>query len=59
MRKIFTLLAVALCIFGASAQQKKADKQTAQWRYEIQPVVGEAAQGTALVRIWTYERHRR
>ena len=56
MRKILTLLAVVLCIFGASAQQKKADKQTAQWRYEIQPVVGEAAQGTALVRIWTYSK---
>ena len=56
MRKILTLLAVMLCIFGASAQQKKADKQTAQWRYEIQPVVGEAAQGTALVRIWTYSK---
>lgn len=56
MRKILTLLAVALCIFGASAQQKKADKQTAQWRYEIQPVIGEAAQGSALVRVWTYSK---
>lgn len=40
-----------------NAQQRKADNQTAQWRYEIQPAVGQAAQGSALVRVWTYSKN--
>lgn len=56
MRKIVTLMAALVCFTGAFAQQRKADAQTAQWRYEIQPVVGQAAEGTALVRVWTYSK---
>lgn len=52
---MMTLLALLLCV-SMSGQQKKADTQTAQWRYEIQPVVGQAAEGTALVRVWTYSK---
>lgn len=39
---------------GMAQSKRKADKQTAQWRYELQAAVGQAAEGAALVRVWTY-----
>lgn len=53
---MMTLLAALLCVVSMSAQQGKADKQTAQWRYEIQPTTGQAANGSALVKVWTYSK---
>ena len=57
MKKVITLFAALLCLVGVNAQQNKADKQTAQWRYEIQPAVGQAAEGSALVRVWSYSKN--
>ncbi len=57
MKKIFTLMAAVLCVISIGAQQRKADTQTAQWRYEIQPTIGQAANGSALVRVWSYSKN--
>lgn len=41
---------------GSSQGRTKLDKDTAQWRYEIEPVnVG--VQGTYLVKTWTYSKN--
>ena len=56
MKKILLLFAALLSI-SVSAQnkeQKRVDKQTTQWRYELQAAVGQAAEGACLVRVWTY-----
>ena len=47
-----SLLMMPAALFAQA--QKKADKQTAQWRYEIQASVGQAPEGACLVRVWTY-----
>ena len=56
MKRIALILGLIMCAWsGLSAQaQRKADKQTTQWRYELQAAVGQAAEGAALVRVWTY-----
>ena len=58
MKKIlFSLLAVAICLhmMAASPKQKKADKDTNQFRYEIE-CAGNAIQGTYLVKVWSYSK---
>ena len=46
------------CLFVASAciaqSKKKMDKETLLWRYEIEPTIGQGAQGTYLVKVWSY-----
>lgn len=58
-----SFLSVLACApLSLSAQkiaQNKADKETAQWRYELQACVGQAPKGTALVRVWTYSKNAR
>jgi len=55
MKKILFCLFTLLIPGALLAQaQRKADKQTTQWRYEIQAAVGQAAEGACLVRVWTY-----
>lgn len=57
MKKILFIVCSALMLpvmLFADQAQKKADKQTAHWRYELQPAVGQAAEGACLVRVWTY-----
>ena len=57
MKKIIIFCLCALILVPASlfAQaQRKADKQTAQFRYEIEPSVGQAKEGGCTVRVWTY-----
>ncbi len=39
----------------SSAQNKKADRDTREWRYEIEGV-GEGREGTYLVKIWSYSK---
>lgn len=53
----FGLLFLTLCYsVTVSAQaKKKADKQTAAWRYEIE-AVGTGVQGTYLVKVWSYSK---
>ena len=57
MRKIILILfsfIIALPVF--SQAQRKANRDTEHWRYEIQPAVGQAPHGCALVRVWTYSK---
>jgi hypothetical protein len=58
--KKLTLLILSVFYFGygvsASAQaRKKADKDTEQWRYEIEPVQT-GSQGTYLIKVWSYSK---
>lgn len=58
MKKIiFSLLAAAVCLplLAAGPKQKKADKDTNQFRYEIE-CAGNAVQGTYLVKVWSYSK---
>jgi len=57
MKKIlFLLLTVAISLpMAAGIRQKKADKDTNQFRYEIE-CAGNAIQGTYLVKVWTYSK---
>ena len=57
MRKILlSLLVVVLCLPACrSIRQNKANKDTNQYRYEIE-CAGNAEQGTYLVKVWTYSR---
>ena len=41
--------------FTYGQARKKADKDTEHWRYELE-VVNEGAQGTYLIKIWSYSR---
>ena len=54
---ILSLLVVALCVpaMAAGPKQKKADKDTNQFRYEIE-CAGNAIQGTYLVKVWSYSK---
>lgn len=55
-RMLIFLLAVALCMPAmAGIRQRKADKDTKQFRYEIE-CGGNAIQGTYLVKVWTYSK---
>ena len=57
MKKLLlSLLVVALCVPAtAGIRQNKADKDTKQFRYEIE-CAGNAIQGTYLVKVWTYSK---
>ena len=57
MKKVFlSLLVVAFCLpVMAGPKQKKADKDTNQFRYEIE-CAGNAIQGTYLVKVWSYSK---
>ena len=55
--KFLSLFLIMLTSFGLSisAQNKKADKDTRNWVYEIEPVsVG--AQGSYLIKVWSYSK---
>lgn len=55
-RMLISILAVALCMPAmAGIRQRKADKDTKQFRYEIE-CGGNAIQGTYLVKVWTYSK---
>ncbi len=55
MKKI-ALFLCAVMLFGTvfAQSKKKMDKETMEWRYEIEPAVGQGAQGTYLVKVWSY-----
>lgn len=57
MRKFLLLLLVAATCLPATASisKKKADKDTNQFRYEIE-CAGNAIQGTYLVKVWSYSK---
>ena len=56
---LLSLSALFLSLGFVQAQavaKSKANKDTQHWRYEIQPSVGQAPQGCALVRVWSYSK---
>lgn len=56
MRKfLLSLLVVAMCAPVFAGAKKKADKDTNQFRYEIE-CTGNAVQGTYLVKVWSYSK---
>ena len=57
MKKFLLSLLVAACCVPAFAgiSQKKANKDTNQFRYEIE-CAGNAIQGTYLVKVWSYSK---
>ena len=56
MRKfLLPLLVAALCLPAFAGSKKKADKDTDQFRYEIE-CAGNAIQGTYLVKVWSYSK---
>jgi len=56
MRKfLLSLLVVAMCAPVFAGAKKKANKDTDQFRYEIE-CAGNAVQGTYLVKVWSYSK---
>ena len=56
MRKfLLSLLVVALCMPVMAGGKNKANKDTNQFRYEIE-CAGNAIQGTYLVKVWSYSK---
>ena len=57
MKKLLSVLcALSICLVAtASVSKKKADKDTNQYRYEIE-CAGNGTQGTYLVKVWTYSK---
>ena len=58
MKKFLLLLltaAICLPMTAATIRQKKADKDTNEFRYEIE-CAGNAVQGTYLVKVWSYSK---
>lgn len=61
MKKIFLLFLVlfSFCFSNlalAQSSKKKADKDTFEWRYEIESTGQEGVQGTYQVKVWSYSK---
>lgn len=53
---LMALLCLPLFAFAQSSKEKKANKDTEAWRYEIEPEnVGN--QGTAVVKVWSFSKN--
>jgi hypothetical protein len=50
-----SLLLMLGLIVSLSAQKRKANKDTREWRYEIE-AMGTGVQGTYLVKVWSYSK---
>jgi hypothetical protein len=55
MKKLITLSLILLVGMSSFAQKKKADKDTKNWRYEIEGIA-EGKEGTYLVKVWSYSK---
>jgi len=58
--KLFTVVVISVSFlfssnFAFSQAKKKADKETIEWRYEIE-AVGTGIQGTYQVKVWSYSK---
>lgn len=56
MKKFVILLTLLMANIAIATPCKKANKETAQMRYELQAAVGQAVEGSAMVRVWTYSK---
>ncbi len=52
--KIFLLVISCLMCLQLSAQKKKANKETLEFRYEAEAAVGQAVQGYTLIKVFCY-----
>ena len=54
------LLIALCCLLGTqlSAQKKKADNETLEFRYEAESAIGQAVQGFTLVKVYSYSKSR-
>ncbi|MBK6626778.1 MAG: hypothetical protein IPJ87_14870 [Flavobacteriales bacterium] len=55
-RALFLPFCALLMVGAANAQGKKADKDTEQWRYELE-AVNTGGQGTYQVKVWSYSKN--
>lgn len=55
---IFVIVASLVMLASCSATKKQAvaDQATLTWAYEIEPTIGQAAQGSILVKVWSYSK---
>ena len=58
IRYIVILLSVISLASCTAARKAVADKNTLVWRYEIEPTLGQATQGSTLVKVWSYSKSR-
>ena len=49
------VLAFMLPLVGIAQSKRKADKETAEWRYEIE-AVGAGTQGSYQIKVWSYSK---
>jgi hypothetical protein len=54
-KTLFLLPVLLLPFFSISQSKKKADKETNEWRYEME-AAGTGVQGTYQVKVWTYSK---
>ncbi|HLA56156.1 MAG TPA: hypothetical protein VK623_08650 [Flavobacterium sp.] len=52
----FVLLMATTSIFAQAAAKRKAEKATAEWRYEIE-CAGIGTDGTYLIKVWSYSKN--
>jgi hypothetical protein len=55
IQSLFLILALGLSM-NVSAQKNKANKDTQNWRYEIE-AAGVGTQGTYLIKVWSYSKN--
>lgn len=55
--KIGVIAVLLVCFsFNANAQRKKANRDTKEWRYDVE-CEGIAKQGSKLVKVWSYSKN--
>ena len=53
---LFILLAAVTLASCSTARKAIADKETLEWRYEVEATAGQATQGSVLVKVWSYSK---
>lgn len=61
MRQFVKLIVVFLSVITlatscSSVRKVVADQDTLTWQYEIEPAIGQASQGSILVKVWSYSK---
>ncbi len=52
---LFSIAFFSLLDYGIAQSKKKADKETAIWRYELEPA-GTGIQGSYQIKVWSYSK---
>ena len=56
IKSIVFVLTIFLLASCTATRKVIADKDTRTWQYEIEPTVGQATQGSVLVKVWSYSK---